>query len=134
MSTVEIGEPNSTPPLDHADNALSSTAMRDGEVARAGMPEESRVAEFCRRWRILDLSVFGSALRNDFGPDSDIDLLVTFAADAHWSLLDHVRMEAELNALFHREVDLVSRRAIERSENWMRRQEILGTARPLYVA
>lgn len=110
--------------------------MGYGKVTGPGieMPDPDRLADFCRRWRVLDLAVFGSALRSDFGPQSDIDLLVTFAADADWSLLDHVRMEAELKALFRREIDLVSRRAVERSENWIRQQEILGAARSLYVA
>ena len=58
-----------------------------------------RLEEFCRRWKIAELRVFGSALREDFRPDSDLDLLVTFAPDADPSLLDHVAMEEELAAL-----------------------------------
>jgi predicted nucleotidyltransferase len=94
----------------------------------------ARVKEFCRRWRIVELSLFGSALREDFGPDSDIDLLVRFAPDADWSLLDRARMERELVELLGREVDLVSRSAVEASPNWIRRNEILGTAKTLYAA
>ncbi len=90
--------------------------------------------EFCHRWKIVELSLFGSALREDFRPDSDIDLLVRFAPDADWSLLDHARMERELSGLLGREVDLVSRAAIESSPNWIRRREILSTARALYAA
>jgi uncharacterized protein len=90
--------------------------------------------EFCRRWRIVELSAFGSVLREDFGPGSDIDLLVRFAPEAHWSLLDHMRMERELGEILGREVDLVSRSAVERSPNWIRRKEILSTARTLYAA
>jgi hypothetical protein len=93
-----------------------------------------QIADFCRRWQISEFALFGSALRDDFGPDSDLDILVTFAPEADWSLLDHVRMEEELEAMLGREVDLVSRRAIERSPNWIRRQEILGTAQTFYVA
>jgi predicted nucleotidyltransferase len=92
------------------------------------------VAEFCRRWKIVELSLFGSALRDDFRSDSDIDLLVRFAADAEWSLLDQARMERELEDLLGRKVDLVSRAGIERSANWVRRQEILETSRPIYAA
>jgi predicted nucleotidyltransferase len=92
------------------------------------------VEEFCRRWKIVEMSLFGSALRADFRPDSDIDLLVRFAPDARWSLFDHARMERELIALLGREVDLLSRSAVERSPNWIRREEILGTAMPLYAA
>lgn len=55
-----------------------------------------RLDEYCRRWKIAELRVFGSAVRDDFRPDSDLDLLVTFGPDAEWSLLDHVAMEEEL--------------------------------------
>ena len=95
---------------------------------------QPQITEFCQRWRIRELALFGSALRNDFGPDSDIDLLVTFTPDAGWSLLDHMRMQAELASLLGRPVDLVSRRAIERSVNPIRKREILGTARSVYAA
>ena len=94
----------------------------------------AQLEEFCRRWKIAELSLFGSALRSDFRSDSDIDLLVRFAADADWSLFDHARMELELESLLRRRVDLVSRSAIENSPNWIRRNEILGTARRLYAA
>lgn len=93
-----------------------------------------KVEEFCRRWKIVELSVFGSVLREDFRPDSDVDLLVRFAPEARWSLFDRVRMERELGEILGREVDLVSRSAVERSLNWIRRQEILSTAQPLYAA
>jgi uncharacterized protein len=92
------------------------------------------MVEFCRRWKIVELSLFGSALREDFRPDSDVDLLVRFAPDARWSLFDHAQMEIELVSLLGREVDLLSRSAVERSANWIRREEILGTARQLYAA
>lgn len=92
------------------------------------------IETFCRRWKIVELSVFGSVLRQDFRPDSDIDFLVRFAPDARWSLFDHARMERELEELLGREVDLVSRSVVERSPNWIRRQEILGTAKTLYAA
>jgi predicted nucleotidyltransferase len=93
-----------------------------------------RLEEFCRRWKIAELSLFGSALRDDFRADSDIDLLARFAPDAEWSLLDHARMERELAGMLGREVDLVSRTAVEASPNWIRRREILNTARALYAA
>jgi hypothetical protein len=92
----------------------------------------NEIAEFCRRWKIRELAVFGSALRDDFAPDSDVDILVEFAPDADWSLLDHVQMQQELQALLKRDVDLISKRALERSRNWLFRQEVLETARPLF--
>ncbi len=97
------------------------------------IPKE-KIADFCRRWKIVELALFGSVLRDDFRPDSDVDVLVTFAADAEWGLFDHVAMEEELSSIFGRKVDLISRRAVERSDNWIRRKAILGTAEPYYVA
>lgn len=92
----------------------------------------TEIREFCRRWRISALAVFGSVLRHDFRPDSDVDILVDFAADADWGLLDHVRMQQELQGLLKRPVDLVTKRAVQRSPNWLRRGEILKTARVVY--
>lgn len=92
------------------------------------------LAAFCHRWRVHELAVFGSALREDFRPDSDIDLLVTFTPDANWGLLEQTTMESELAALLGRKVDLVSRRAVERSTNWIRRQAILESAETVHVA
>lgn len=95
---------------------------------------KDKIDDFCRRWKISELAVFGSILRDDFSLESDIDLLVTFASDAEWSLLDHIRMEGKLASLFGREVDLVNRRAVEQSENWIRRREILSTAQAIHVS
>jgi predicted nucleotidyltransferase len=97
------------------------------------IPDEA-LAEFCRRWKITELALFGSALRDDFRPDSDVDVLVSYAPDAHWSLLDVVGIEEELGRIVGRKVDLVSRRAIEQSYNWIRRKEILETAQVIYAA
>ena len=93
-----------------------------------------KITNFCQRWKITEFAFFGSVLRDDFRPDSDIDVLVTFAPDAQWSLFDHVDMQDELEALFGRKVDLVSRRGIERSRNYIRRQSILGSAEVVYAA
>ena len=95
---------------------------------------EEALRAFCERWQIVELDIFGFALRPDFGPDSDIDLLVTYAPDARWSLFDEARMQEELERLLDRPVDLVSRRAVEESPNWIRRKSILESAEPIYVA
>ncbi len=95
------------------------------------IPKE-RLADFCNRWRIQELALFGSVLRKDFTADSDVDVLVTFTDDTEWSLLDHIQMERELASLFEREVDLISKRAVEQSHNWMRRREILDNAQVLF--
>lgn len=95
---------------------------------------EDEVRRFCRKWQITELAVFGSALRSDFGPDSDIDLLARFAPGARWSVFDHARMEEELRQILHRDVDLVTRLAVDESPNDSRRTEILSTARLVYAA
>jgi predicted nucleotidyltransferase len=89
--------------------------------------------EFCRRWRIAKLELFGSMLA-DPSRARDIDLLVTFTPDARWGLFEHERMTRELAELLGRNVDLVSRRAIESSENALRRNSILAAAVPVYVS
>lgn len=89
--------------------------------------------QFCRRWAIKELALFGSILREDFGAESDIDVLVTFSPEANWGLLDHVQMELELADLLGRDVDLLTRRAVERSQNPIRRNEILATAQTIYA-
>jgi len=95
---------------------------------------QKEIADFCRRWQINEFALFGSVLRDDFGPDSDLDILVTFAPEADWSLFDHVQMEEELSHLLNREIDLLSRRAVEDGHNHLRRQEILNTAKLVYVS
>lgn len=93
-----------------------------------------RISDFCRRWKVSQFALFGSVVHGGFRPESDIDVLVTFAPDAAWTLFDHVRMTQELESLFGRRVDLVNRRAVERSRNAIRRQAILSSAEPIYVA
>ena len=91
-------------------------------------------AEFCRKWRIVRLELFGSARRPDFHAESDLDFLVTFEDDVPWTLLDMIEMQEQLESFTGREVDLVSRSAIERDANWIRREEILGSAETVYAA
>ncbi len=102
-------------------------------VTAAPELDSAELRQFCDRWKITELALFGSALRPDFGSDSDVDLLVTFSDDAKWSLLDHVAMEQELEALLGLDVDLVSRRGLSASSNYLRRDEIFNSARVLYA-
>jgi predicted nucleotidyltransferase len=92
----------------------------------------SEITKFCKRWKISELAFFGSVLRDDFDVNSDIDVLVSFAKDAIWSLFDHQRMEEELTGILCRRVDLTSKRAIEGSRNWIRKQSILSSAVVIY--
>ena len=92
---------------------------------------QNEIREFCQRWGIVEFSLFGSVLREDFHPDSDVDVLVTFAPDAQVSLLDMVKMQLELKAIFGREVDLVEKASLQ---NPYRRREILKTAERIYAS
>jgi len=94
----------------------------------------NKVASFCRRWKVVEFSLFGSILREDFRPDSDIDVLVKFAPEARVSLFDLVEMEDELKGVFGREVDLVEKDAILQSENYIRRKNILENTEVIYAA
>lgn len=92
------------------------------------------IREFCERWRIVELSLFGSVLRPDFRADSDIDVLVQFEPGHPWTVLDHLEMERELSVLLRQRVEITSRSAIEASPNWIRKREILSSAQTLYAA
>ena len=94
----------------------------------------NRLSAFCRTNGIKRLDVFGSALRADFGPESDIDLLVEFEPDRKLGLFDFVRIEQEFADLFGRKVDLVERIAVERSRNYIRRAAILESTETIYAA
>ena len=96
--------------------------------------DADKIAEFCKRWKITEFALFGSILREDFRPDSDIDVLVRFAPGAGWSLFDHVSMQDELAEHFGRPVDLVSKKGVEQSLNYIRRKAILESAVVVYAA
>lgn len=89
------------------------------------------LAAFCRKWRIRELSLFGSALRDDFGPESDLDFLVSFEPEAGWDLWDLVAMREDLIALAGRDVDMAVKEALR---NPYRRKEILSNRKVIHVA
>ena len=93
--------------------------------------DRERIATFCRKWKIQEFSLFGSVLRQDFGPDSDVDVLVSLADDADWSLYDWAEMIEELKAIFGRDVELVEKSGLR---NPFRRQAILTTKQVIYAA
>ncbi|MBN1796005.1 MAG: nucleotidyltransferase family protein [Sedimentisphaerales bacterium] len=92
---------------------------------------QDKITAFCLRWKVVELALFGSVLRDDFGPDSDIDVLVSFQADAPWSLWDLFDMRQELQEIFGREVDLVEKEALR---NPFRKYEILRNHEVVYAA
>ncbi len=96
--------------------------------------DRDKIVEFCRKWKIIELSLFGSVLRDDFRPDSDVDVLVRFAEKSRWSLFEIIHAENELTTIIGRQVDLVEKEAVEENPNWIRRNHILQHAETYYVA
>ena len=96
--------------------------------------DDSWLAEWCQRWSVREVSLFGSVLRPDFMPDSDLDILVDFIPGARRTLFDLVAMKEELEARVHRKVDLLTRNAVEHNENWIRRRAILERLERIYAA
>ncbi len=106
--------------------------MDERGVARK-RPEIDRafLSRFCEKWCVRELSLFGSVIREDFRPESDIDVLVEFRGDAHWDLFDLLDMSEELAASLGREVHLVEKDALR---NPYRRREIFHNREVVYVA
>jgi predicted nucleotidyltransferase len=90
-----------------------------------------KIGEFCKRWSITEFSVFGSVLRDDFRPDSDIDVLVSIDPNAQIGLFEIAQMQIELENIFKRSVDMIEKEGLR---NPHRRQEILSTAQVIYAA
>ena len=95
--------------------------------------DRKAIADFCRRHGIKEFSIFGSVLRDDFTADSDVDVLIAFLPDAPRRLMNLLEIEEELQEMLGRRVDVVERRVIEQSRNYLRRAQILGSAEPVYV-
>ncbi|MDX2212226.1 MAG: nucleotidyltransferase family protein [Oculatellaceae cyanobacterium bins.114] len=91
-----------------------------------------KIAHFCQHWQVTEFALFGSVLREDFRPDSDIDVMVQFDTNAYPTFFDLSNMEDELKTIFQRDVDLVTRKGIESSRNYLRRQAILSSAQVIY--
>ncbi|MBI5668290.1 MAG: nucleotidyltransferase family protein [Chloroflexi bacterium] len=94
---------------------------------------ENQIKAFCQRWGISELALFGSVLRDDFSPDSDVDVLVTFKPGREPRFADLLKMEAELEMIFGRKVDLGEREVIEKDPNYVRRKAILKSAQVIYA-
>ncbi|XGV94605.1 MAG: nucleotidyltransferase family protein [Leptolyngbya sp. BL-A-14] len=91
-----------------------------------------QIKAFCDRWQVIEFALFGSVVRDDFRSDSDIDVMVQFHSEAHPTLFDLTYMEDELKTLLQRDVDLVTRKGIETSRNYLRRKAILSSAQVIY--
>jgi predicted nucleotidyltransferase len=104
--------------------------MPEAKTAQVAV-DPHRIGDFCRRWRVTELALFGSVIREDFRPDSDVDVLVSFEPDAPWSLWDLSRMREELEEIFGRGVDLVEKKGLR---NPFFRYAILTTRQVVYAA
>lgn len=91
---------------------------------------KDKIEDFCKRWKIAEFSIFGSALREDFSPKSDVDVLISFEPDIPWSLYDWVDMIEELRDILGRKVDLVEKSGLR---NPFRRREILSSRKVIYA-
>lgn len=100
-------------------------------VTNQSNPRRDQIADFCKRWNIRELSLFGSAIRDDFRPDSDVDVLVAFEEGSRARFDDWMKMREELKGIFGREVDLLSKNALR---NPFRRHEILTHREVVYEA
>jgi len=106
--------------------------MSDRQIQqRLGLSAE-QIADFCHKWNIIELSLFGSVLSDQFRPDSDIDILINFASNARQGLLTLAKLKHELEDKIGREVDVALKDSVENSENWIRRNDILTTAQVIY--
>lgn len=106
--------------------------MAQQNIVNIPLPMDA-IREFCQRWGIVEFALFGSVLREDFNDDSDIDVLVQFREDKRLTLFDLVEMGDELETIFGRKVDLIDRKGIEESRNYLRRKEILNSAQVIYA-
>lgn len=88
--------------------------------------KEDDIRSFCQKWSIKDFYFFGSVVTENFSKEkSDIDIMVDFKENTDWSLFDHFHMVEELEAVFKRKVDLLTKRAVEKSKNPYRKKNIL---------
>jgi hypothetical protein len=106
--------------------------MIDQPALHIALPEGA-IRAYCQKWGIRQLALFGSVLRDDFTNQSDVDVLLTFAPDMHYTLFDLAGMGDELEAILGRKVDLLTRKGIEENPNYIRRKSILSSAQVVYA-
>jgi predicted nucleotidyltransferase len=101
-------------------------------IPAISLPME-QIIGFCHKWQVTEFALFGSVLRDDFRSDSDIDVLLTISPSINRGLTETLQMRDELQSIFDRKVDMIIKAAIERSENWLRRKNILESAKTIYA-
>lgn len=95
---------------------------------------QDKIADFCRRNNIRELALFGSVLREDFGPESDVDVLVEFERGKEPDLMDIVRIQSDLSEILGHSIDMVERESVVKSKNYIRKRHILQSLEAVYVA
>lgn len=96
--------------------------------------DREKIAEFCQKHGIIEFSLFGSVLRDDFGPDSDVDVMISLSPQTRFGLIKYGRLIYDLRQLIGRDVDVVLRKEIEASSNRFRKRDVLSNHRTIYVA
>lgn len=96
--------------------------------------DKDEIAVFCRCHHIRSFAFFGSVLRDDFGAESDVDVLVEFESGREPGLMEMVAIQSELSEILGHKADIVERRAVEASENYIRRRHVLESLEAVYVA
>lgn len=94
---------------------------------------EKEIKQFCRKWNIRELSLFGSSLTDKFNKNSDIDILISFNENSHYGLFELAEMKSDLEKIYGRDVDLVTRKSVEKSGNYIRRESILSNLKSIYA-
>jgi uncharacterized protein len=107
---------------------------RQGTMNALIRSRKKQIEEFCRAWNIKELQVFGSVTTDHFRPDSDIDIVVDFPPGSPHTLIQLAKMEAELEGIFGRRIDLLTRQAVEKSRNYIRKKSILSSMEKVYGA
>ena len=123
MASKAHAEPNHNP-------RAYTTAMQVGAIEL----DDEAIRTFCEKWGVAELAVFGSVLRHDFRPDSDVDFLVTWLPGRMPRTFRMFDMKDELAELVGRSVDLLHRQSVELDYNEFRRAAILDGAKPIYAA
>ena len=96
--------------------------------------DKEQIAAFCKKWKIVEFSLFGSVLTDEFRPDSDVDVMVAFEKPTMWSLRNLDQMEDELGTIIGRQIDLSTKIGVTHMPNPIRRDSILRGSRVIYAA
>ena len=106
--------------------------MEANELYQRLQIKPDRLKDICQQWKIIELALFGSVLRDDFDAQSDIDILISFDESITITFFDLDTLEEQLSMLFHRPVDIVTKKAVQQSHNWIRKQNILDNSQVIY--